>query len=495
MHLLLLSLFLLLPGFPPFYLGFLSWFGLLPLLLYCQKVTPRQAWWGGLIFGFLFHLGIHHYLYTSFRFVLSAWFSLLVLAGMCFVLALYIGFFSLFVSYSYRKFPSALYLLSVPAAWVILEYVRSLGLLGHTGGFLGYTQIPNLFLLQPAAVYGIWGISFLMVLFQTLLLHWWQYKKGTALYRPIGATLFFLFFLAIGLLLPETFPVEKESENYKILLVQGNIAQEQVLTPSAAPASFQKYLQLTADAYQKYGEKLDLIVWPETVLSQNLLRQEPHALHKAAALSRELDTPLLTGAMFQDNGEVFNSILYFDKNGLSPKRYDKTKLVPFAEYFPFPDLLNSIARTNLSLGTYAPASMHQLFSLGGKPVAGVICFESYFGNYTRSFVARGARHLFILSNDAWFKQTAGVNQHADVAALRAVEMGLGTTQVANTGYTVSYNYRGEELLRSRLAEEEALLLETNLERRVTLYSLAGDYLVFLCLLYLASLLVWKLKNR
>ena len=57
--------------------------------------------------------------------------------------------------------------------------------------------------------------------------------------------------------------------------------------------------------------------------------------------------------------------------------------------------------------------------------------------------------------------------------LRAVEMGLGTTQVANTGYTVSYNYRGRASA-LRLAEEEALLLETNLERRVTLYSLAGD---------------------
>ena len=62
--------------------------------------------------------------------------------------------------------------------------------------------------------------------------------------------------------------------------------------------------------------------------------------------------------------------------------------------------------------------------------------------------------MFILTNDVWFDDTIGLEQHVQAAAIRAAEMGIGVTQVANSGITASYDYRGRELFRSGKSERK-----------------------------------------
>ena len=73
-----------------------------------------------------------------------------------------------------------------------------------------------------------------------------------------------------------------------------------------------------------------------------------------------------------------------------------------------------------------------------------------------------------------------------MAAIRALETGLGVTQVANTGYTVSFDYAGREILKLPILNEGVALLETKMPRRQTLYLLWGDYFLYFCLLVLVG---------
>ena len=114
----------------------------------------------------------------------------------------------------------------------------------------------------------------------------------------------------------------------------------------------------------------------------------------------------------------------------------------------------------------------------------MICFESYFGDYTRLFAREGGRHLFILTNDVWFGKTNGPDQHAQVAAIRAAETGMGVTQVANSGISISFDYQGKELIRSEKMEAEIIILPLDLAARDTFYVKASEFLPAACLVYL-----------
>ena len=438
-----------------------------------------------------FFLYLYSYMAVAVSFVFPSYFGCLVVFAASLYSAVFFGLFSLIFSSFLKGNNIILFVIATPAAWVLLEFIRSLGLLGHTGGFLGYSQSSCVPILQAAALYGYWGLPFLIIFLQTIVFSGFtvlKAKDGLPLRKLLFPFLFFLIMLGSGMFLPSLFPVEDKNDLFRIALIQGNIPQEDILDPSSAKDNFQKYLDLTGKA-PRLCAPLDLIVWPETVFSTSVARYYPEAEKKILLLAEETGTPILLGAMHTDHeqGKTYNSIL-LQKSGREERekqRYDKIKLVPFAEYFPFPGLLNRILPVKISLGTYTPGTDIRLFSLDSWDVGGIICFESYFSGPALKSAQKGAEHLFVLSNDAWFLESSGMEQHAQAAAFRAVETGIGVTQVANTGYTISFDCKGRKILCLPRAEDEIALLETNLPQRTTLYRCWGDYFLYLCVLILA----------
>lgn len=567
----LLTAFLLIFSFSAPQRGVLGWVCLLPLLFYFHKMDTawQKCFWGGFAGGMVFFLHHYAYLALSVEFLFPRYFSILIVCIAAFYSALFWGLFSSAASFILRNKRILLPALALPSAWVLGEFLRALGFLGHTGGFLGYTQDHCLPLLQCIPLYGYWGLSFLMVFAQAQVFLfwrsyrendwldgiqqsssrqrknvlqgynqrrsvqqennrrgsdqqvnrqqefnrekntqqenkntqqrniWWGKKRNYCNLEGAASLLIFLALLGGGLCLPSLFPVETNEKALRIALVQGNIPQENILNSSLSLQNFQKYLALSRRAHDLYAP-LDLIVWPETVFSAGLgKRHYSAAAEEIAALAAETDASILFGAVYEeqnknaaanDHGPVFNSIL-LQKNGedaWEEKRYDKIRLVPFSEYFPFPDLLQKILHLEISLGAYTPGKCAQTFSLDASDsrFGGIICFESYFAQPARSIVQKGSKHLFALTNDAWFLSSDGLTQHARVARFRALETGVGVTQVANTGYTVSYDPFGREVFSLPPLQEGFALLETKLPHRRTLYQLWGNYFLYPCLLLL-----------
>ncbi len=490
----LLTAFFLILSFTSWQKGILGWICLLPLFFYIYKESSswQKCFWGGFGGGLIFFL--HHYAYMalSVNFLFPRYFSSLVVFAAALYSALFWGLFSLIASFILQDKRVLLPALALPSAWVLGEYLRSWGFLGHTGGFLGYTQENCLPLLQCISLYGYWGLSFLMVFSQALLFLLWRNHRvktnRSCCKEIIISILLFFTLLGSGLYLPSLFPVEKNEKPLRIALIQGNISQADTLDSSLSLQNFQKYLNLSRRAHALYAP-LDLIVWPETVFSANIGKKYYlEAVKEIAALAAETNAAVLFGAVYeeQSKGKIFNSILLQknDKNFWEEKRYDKIKLVPFAEYFPFPDLLQRFWNLNISLGTYTPGNTVQNFNLENSCFGGIVCFESYFAHPARSIVQKGGKHLFVLTNDAWFLASDGLTQHARAATIRALETGVGVTQVANTGYTISFDPYGREVFRLPILQEDIALLETEMPHRRTLYLLWGNYFLYPCLLLL-----------
>ena len=56
-----------------------------------------------------------------------------------------------------------------PAAWTVFDWVRSMGFLGYPWGMLGATQYAVTPIIQVASLTGVWGVTFLVTLCNTVL--------------------------------------------------------------------------------------------------------------------------------------------------------------------------------------------------------------------------------------------------------------------------------------------------------------------------------------
>ena len=104
------------------------------------------------------------------------WLVHVTLLGQIFLilyLSLYFGFFGLFIS-AIRYPLSAIRLFFIPSLWVVLEYLRAHLLTGFGWALLGYSQYLNLPIIQIADLFGVYGVSFLVMMVNVGL---WQIIK------------------------------------------------------------------------------------------------------------------------------------------------------------------------------------------------------------------------------------------------------------------------------------------------------------------------------
>ncbi len=481
----LLSGLALIPAFPPLEQGWLAWFALMPLIYFCLRSGPRQSLCGAFLFGLPLHLYLNLYLsgvlFTYLPRGLAILAMILLIALLCFFSALFTV-----ATGCARRLKSPLLLAAViPALWVLVEYIRSLGFIGYNVGYLGYTQWRYPALLNFLAVSGYWGLSFIMVFFQSILLLVLEKRlRGKNL---VAAAAIFLALFCGGIFLPGLAPVERAEAPLRTALIQGCGTPEEKLTSSGRKKILQRYLELTRAAVEK-EPRVELILWPETVVNLKMKDGVPQHRREMIRLAEELGVSILYGAQLYAEEALYNSMILLSHEQEESQVYHKRRLVPFVEYFPLEELLNKMLHldSDIILGGYTPGEEITLFNYRGLPLAGVICFESYFGDYTRLFARRGGQHLIVATNDAWFGKTIGLEQHAQVAALRAAEMGIGVTQVANSGISISFDFRGRELLRTGKDELGFYILPLDLARRATFYRRAGDFVPLLCLLLLAG---------
>ena len=155
---------------------------------------------------------------------------------------------------------------------------------------------------------------------------------------------------------------------------------------------------------------------------------------------------LLLGIIDQEEDAAYNAALLVTEGGAREQRYRKVHLVPFGEYVPGRHTIPGIARI---VGDQVPEDFgfgkeHAVFTMTDKEVrlAPLICFEDTIGELTRQFVLDGANLLANVTNDGWFLQSSGSQQHLANAVFRCVETRLPMVRSANTGVTCFINEFG-----------------------------------------------------
>lgn len=495
----------------------LAWIAIVPLLVALGSVQSwKSAFWIGYLAGLLFFAGLLFAIALLYPYanIFTTALGYLLLVGYS---ALYFGVFSVLV-YKLPRQSGVLFSLAVASIWVALEWVRSWLLTGFPWGFIGYSQWNYPQGIQIASLTGVYGISFVIVLFNagiaTLIRrhelqeelvaatfprrHEWR-KKLVAVILPC---LLAITCLSYGYIVIAR-GVDVPRKSMKVALIPGNIPQIEKWKFENFSKIFTKYLNLTRKAAI---EKPDVIIWPETATRGQVLTGElPKsyydliiAHHNFKKMLQEIgDIPMLIGVTDLDAlDDLYNRVVSMSSDGEILGKYAKMHLVPFGEYVPLGDFLPNFVQ-------FHPFSHGKTVNL--LPIASTenaentvqvgtsICFESAFPNHFRKFVKKGADVMGILTNDAWFDGTAFPELHLAMAPMRAVENRITIFRCANGGYTCTIDSLGQIKTPyvTPQTTEDIFIAEVPLsEGKLTFYTRYGDWFPILCFLVSVSLIIY-----
>jgi len=180
--------------------------------------------------------------------------------------------------------------------------------------------------------------------------------------------------------------------------------------------------------------------------------------------------------------------------------HQKGRLVPFAERIPYLETVGILKDYNLDLGggfgNYAfPDSLHTLRTSGGVEVGVAICYESIFPGYLTEMLRPGGEVLAVITNDGWYRNTSGYQQHAAFARLRAIENRRWVVRSANTGISSVITATGREVMHLGWQEQGILDAEVPRLTELTFYTRYGDWLGRLATLVAFSVGAWLLVAR
>lgn len=492
-----LSGLMLTASFPPLDLSWLAWFSLIPLLIRLRRISPGAAFKLGLITGFFHSITLLYWIVV----VLSHYgnIDILISIGPFALLCLYMSIYPAIFSAIILPFQNrAIAALAVPAVWVSLEYLRSILFTGFPWCLIGYSQYSNLALIQIADIFGVYGISFIIVhinvIIQLLILSSSRTIKSLRLDIStacilLGATIFY------GQYQLSCDPEKKTTPvHLRTAIVQPNIDQSVKWDPTYRRETMSVLKRLTLSLVYDSPE---LIIWPETAVPfffQNSREYAP----AVRALSEKTGASLLFGSPAYTKTDLgvsyLNRAYLINPEGKSPQYYDKNHLVPFGEYVPLKRFLFFISRLVPSAGDFIHGETIKPLNDKGRYLGVLICFEAIFPEIARTLAKKGANMIVNITNDAWFGETSAPYQHLAMTVFRAVETRIPVVRAANTGISAFIDSRGRILKKGGLFTEETLTHSVKINKRhMSLYTRFGDIFalstVVLTLTILMSLLI------
>jgi apolipoprotein N-acyltransferase len=320
-------------------------------------------------------------------------------------------------------------------------------------------------------------------------IQWYEYTGvygGTMLILPLGFSLY------------KYYSYKELINPSNIVVVQPNIDpyEKEGTVPVATQIAALTHLS------DSIGQpNTEFFIWPETaiagyvdedhMLSSNYYAQIKQFLNKYKngnvitggetyrmydKRTNETASPV-PGGGFSDNYSTAINI----ENSSKIQFYHKSRLVPGAESLPFANTLSFLkpvfAHLGGATGNYTgQAEPGVFYSQSGIGAAPVICYESIWGGWIAKAVNNGAQFIAIITNDGWWENTSGKDQHMDYAKLRAIETRRWVCRSANTGISAFINQRGDVVQQSKWWVKGALKQDINLNSNITFYVAHGDYL-------------------
>jgi apolipoprotein N-acyltransferase len=467
----------------------LSWVCFAPLFMVLTRQTGRQAFIAGFTFGFAVALaGFFWMIPGAERFTGSSIFYgiIVFIISTCF----FCLFFGL-VTWCYSKLqrqPTAVIFNALLIACIfciaeaLLSYISS--------GFpwfdfhSGYALATNLYAIQPAAWFGVYALSFVVILVNGLIAGFISNKQWAWLVFPAGII---GIYLLTGYFILQNFDQNlKPGKAVNIAILSENIAPEIKWDDNSGNLLAERLLDMNRTAITL---KPDIALWSESAIPWTY-KKDDDLVNAIIKITKPANITHILGINTEagSGNMVYNSAYCLLPDGTVTGRYDKQVLLALIErpiggaLIPFMSSAGFTAKT----GEYS-APLNTPYGKAGI----IICNESAVPSTAYNAALKGAEFICNLSNDGWFNDTYIVGLHFYNARLRAVETRKDVAINSNDGYSGLVKASGRIAMQERSDGPLVKMVTVNCNQYKSLAVSCPYLFVYIAILGLAGLTAVK----
>ncbi|PNY34884.1 apolipoprotein N-acyltransferase [Rhodopirellula baltica] len=458
-------------------------------------------------------------------------------------LAGYLASFSVMFVWVLQRINRGNDLLVVPIVWVGLECVRNYFLTGISVLMLGHSLADVPQLIQIADLGGTYAVSFLIVVVNVAVFQWTTWfcgKPRPSLVTPLVSTAIasVLLVAAVGYgRWRLAYPLATGPAT--IALIGRNEPIEYVQTKERELEIFQAYLEESVAAIKKNEEKIDAVVWPESMMTGTLPwiigdgnpddakrngvtmdevtdwlnEQRQRFLFRASNVLQVLadgngpanQPPHFIGGCavveYSDTTKAYSSLVHVTPNAEVADWYGKMHLVMFGEYIPFIKSIpwvKDFVPPGLGIDT---GDGPRVFDVNGVGLSANICIETAVERVSVNHfrVLRNQNRplpdaIVTATNDGWFDDSSVIEHHKRCAQLLAVVCRRPVLSAANNGPTVWIDSYGRVVDQLTQGTNGHLVAKPQIDDRLSLAVRIGDWPARLCVL-LSLALLWASRQH
>lgn len=359
-----------------------------------------------------------------------------------------------------------------------------------------WANVPPL--IQYVSITGFWGAS-LWILFSTASAYQVIKKKNKSTILLLAGVIFAFPILSFVMLI--TSSSANPASTHEVVVVQPNFNSYERFGGFTSSFQATDHLLMLSDSLRT--PDTDLVVWPENAIQSdisNLDRFGGEFGSTKKLLSQkavEWDLTLLTGSTYfefympnkapalpyRDSNNrpylPFNAALNFLPDQ-SIQVYRKHNLVPIVERIPFVHFLDAIdifEWVNWNhIQNYGKGMQANPFEVENTQTPALICYDSVYPSWIRKFVRKEAGYLTIITNDGWWGNTSGHDQHFAYARIRAIEFDRWIVRSANNGISGIIAPDGSVKVNTAYGETTAFRYDVPVLTSQTFYARYGDWL-------------------
>ncbi|MBL4715091.1 MAG: apolipoprotein N-acyltransferase [Bacteroidia bacterium] len=256
---------------------------------------------------------------------------------------------------------------------------------------------------------------------------------------------------------------------------------------------------------KEIDDSTDYVIWPETAIPSGIWKDdlEQYQSYKQVKtfVNKHSHINLITGLTlykhFDDESQlsstarklknepgwydVYNTAMHITQNN-KLQLYNKSKLVIGVEKVPYPSIFGIFESVAINLGGTMGSLGSQNERIAFKSndekvhIGPIICYESIFGEFVTEYIHKGANLLCIITNDGWWGNTPGYEQHLHYASLRAIETRRSIARCANTGTSCFIDQKGDISQATEWWEPAVIKSSLHLNDKITFYVKFGNYI-------------------
>jgi apolipoprotein N-acyltransferase len=415
------------------------------------------------------------------------------------------------------------------ALYIIFEWLQTLTWASVPWGRLALGQAFSPTLIQTAALFGSYSISFAIAgTGAAIALAAYRFicpNKSTVsktILRPpprlssrfsrsaSAAVLALLIFLSNILISSLVFRLREEDTSDRTIsvgIIQGNIPSKEKWDYK----NYKSHLGICGDlTKQAAAEGADIVLWSETALPY-FINSNKELYKSLEELSKESGVIIFVGSFWREDDNnndtklEYNAIIQVtpDDGIIKDNIYYKRHLVPFGEYVPLQKFIETVipplANLVMTRDPVLPGTNSAVHITPYGKIGSLICFDSIYENLSADSVRDGAEIIAISTNDSWFDGTVALRQHVAQAVLRAIETDRYILRSANTGISCVISPSGDILSATENGERAYFVLDVAPRNTETLYTKTGNIIIIASaaaiIVTLTCSLIFRRRNK